>query len=99
MTSALPSSFGLLDHKVDDAMPKSRFSPTRDTRHDLEIVFPGSGVWTCRILSGLAAASEAALWLMKIGAVFAFVGVCVLAQFVWAIVGRGFSRGRSRRRW
>ncbi len=80
-------------------MLKNRSSPTQDTRHDLEVAFPGSSIWTYRVLNGLVTASDAAMWLAKIYGVVVFFALVFFAKLMWAVLGSAFRRRGSRRRW
>lgn len=76
-------------------MAKSRFSPTEEPRHDWEITFPGSSVWTYRLLSGLVSASDAVFWLAKIYV----VTMLIIAKLSLDIIGYACRRRGLRRRW
>lgn len=80
-------------------MSRSRFSRTQDTRHALEVAFPGSSIWTYRILSALISASDAAIWLSKTYLIVAVCTLAFVAKLVMIVVGTAFRGRRTRSGW
>lgn len=94
MTLRQPSSFGRQGRKAENAMAKEQILADRRTG-TVEITFPGSSVWTYRLLSGLVSASDAVFWLAKIYV----VTMLIIAKLSLDIIGYACEQTGSRRRW